>query len=70
MGKLAGFTIIDDKNTRGIIGPTSFLSKELLEDILDLIKYSNPKMSRKINQEFRKNGRMIEGKSLRKKLAV
>ena len=35
-------TIIDDKSLRGVIGPTKVISKELLEDIIDLIEWSTP----------------------------
>ena len=35
-------TIIDDKNIRGVLAPAKFISKELLEDIVDLIEWSNP----------------------------
>ncbi|MDO8518110.1 MAG: hypothetical protein Q7S26_02365 [bacterium] len=34
-------TIIDDKNLRGIVGPSSVVSKEMLEDLVDFIEMSS-----------------------------
>ena len=43
MNKLAKITIIDDKKTRGIFGPVSELPKDVFEDMIELIRYSQKK---------------------------
>ena len=52
-------TIIDDKNLRGILAPAKVLSKELLEDIIDLIEWSSPEAIRetekRVEEANRKN---------------
>ena len=35
-------TIIDEENLRGVLGPPKLISKEVLEDIIDLIEWSTP----------------------------
>ena len=41
MAKSLPLTIVDDKNIRGVLAPSKFISEELLEDIVDLIEWSN-----------------------------
>lgn len=38
----SSLTIIDEKNLRGVLAPPEVLTKELLEDIVDLIEWSSP----------------------------
>jgi len=54
MEKLSSLTIINDKNLRGVLAPAKLLSKELFEDMLDLILYSRPGVAAKINRDFKK----------------
>lgn len=35
-------TIINDENMRGIIAPSSLISKEMLEDFIDTVEMSSP----------------------------
>ncbi len=42
--KKTSLTIINDKNLRGVLAPKKFLSKELLEDIIDFIELSSPEL--------------------------
>lgn len=38
----SSITIIDDNNLRGIVAPASVVSKEMLEDFVDMIELSTP----------------------------
>lgn len=64
-------TIIDDKNLRGIVAPSSLVSREMLEDIVDLIEYSNPKVVERIELERASSkGKYVDGRRLRKELGI
>ena len=43
-GKTSSFTIVENKNLRGILAPVKLLSKRLLEDIIDFIELSQLKI--------------------------
>ena len=43
---LPSITLVDDNNLRGVIAPAKVLSRELLEDIVDLIEWSTPEAIR------------------------
>ena len=72
MAKTSSFTIIDNKNLRGVLAPAKLLSKELFEDMLELILYSRSKVVSVINRDFKKAGRegLIDGEVLRKSLKM
>jgi hypothetical protein len=72
MANLSSLTIVDDNNLRGIIAPAKILSKELLEDMLDLIAYSRPKTVAEINRRFKKAEKegLIDGETFRKSLRL
>jgi len=72
MEKLSSLTIINDKNLRGVLAPAKLLSKELFEDMLDLILYSRPGVAAKINRDFKKvkKERLIDGEKLKKSLKL
>ena len=40
MAKSLPLIIVDNKNLRGVLAPPKFISKKLLEDIIDLIEWS------------------------------
>ncbi|MEK7063203.1 MAG: hypothetical protein AAB955_00760 [Patescibacteria group bacterium] len=48
-----GVTIIDDKNMRGIIAPATTLSREVLEDMIDLMELATPVALRKTATRLR-----------------
>ena len=52
-------TIINDRQLRGVLAPAHSVSKEVLEDIIDLIEWSSPKAvkesERRIREADRKN---------------
>jgi hypothetical protein len=50
MDKSSSLTIVNNENLRGVLAPAKFISKELLEDILDLIMYSRPKTVADMNR--------------------
>lgn len=72
MEKLLPLTIVNDKNLRGVLAPAKTLSKELLEDILDLILYSKPKVAAEINRDFKKaiKEKLVDGEALKKSLKL
>jgi hypothetical protein len=72
MDKSFSLTIVDNENLRGVLAPSKLLTKELLEDILDLIAFSRPKTVTKINRDFAvaKKEKLINGKELKKSLGL
>ena len=52
-------TIINDRQLRGVLAPAHSVSKEVLEDIIDLIEWSSPEAvqesERRIREADRKN---------------
>ena len=42
MTKASDITVIDDKNLRGVVAARGRISKDTLEDIIDLIELSSP----------------------------
>jgi len=70
--KFMKITVIDDNNLRGVLAPAKLLTKELLGDILDLVAYSKPKISVRINHSFKKARKesLIEGGELKKSLGL
>ena len=62
--------LVDDNNLRGVIAPSEFLTKEILEDLVDLILYSNSKVVDEINNDFRKAEKegLEDGKELKRSL--
>lgn len=42
MSKMSDITIIDDKNLRGVVAARGRISKDMLEDIVDIIELSSP----------------------------
>ena len=65
-------TIIEDKNLRGIVGPVSAISREMLEDMLDVVGYASPSVVKDINRAFKakKLIKFVSGRDFRKKLGV
>lgn len=64
-------TVIDDKNLRGIVAPSSLMSREMLEDFIDIVEYSNPKIVERIERERTSSkGKYVDGRKLRKELGV
>ena len=58
MAKLSpSLTIINDKSLRGVLAPSKVISKELLEDIIDLIEWSTPEAIRETEERFREADR-------------
>jgi hypothetical protein len=57
--KKSQLTIIDDKNLRGVLAPSSLVSKEVFEDIIDLIELSSPTVAKetekRLKEAHRKN---------------
>jgi hypothetical protein len=49
--------IIDEKNLRGVLAPSKVISKELLEDIIDLIEWSSPEAIRETERRVREADR-------------
>ena len=72
MDKQLSLTIVNNENLRGVLAPAKYISKELLEDILDLIAYSRPKAVAAINWRFKKinKNELVAGEHLRKKLGI
>lgn len=72
MENLSNFTVINDKNLRGVLAPAKILTKELLEDILDLIEYSKPEIVSKINKNYAKikKENLISGNVLKESLGL
>jgi hypothetical protein len=71
MAKLLPLTIIDDKNIRGVLAPSKFISKELLEDIVDLIEWSSPEAVKETEErvaEADRNKSWIPGKEVERRL--
>ncbi|KKW27319.1 MAG: hypothetical protein UY70_C0016G0003 [Candidatus Kaiserbacteria bacterium GW2011_GWB1_52_6] len=66
----SAITVINDENMRGIIAPSSAISEEMLEDLVDLVEMSDPKFVAKINGEFKKTKKWFDGPTLRKELGV
>ena len=66
----SSITLVDDNNLRGVIAPSEFLTKEILEDLVDLILYSNSKVVDEINNDFRKAEKeeLEDGKGLKRSL--
>lgn len=65
-------TLINNKNLKGVIAPSSLLTKKILDDIIDLIMYSQPETIKIINTEFKqqKKKKLIDGDKLRKSLKL
>jgi hypothetical protein len=57
MAKTFPLIIIDEKNLRGVLAPSKVISKELLEDIIDLIEWSSPEAIRETEQRVREADR-------------
>jgi len=53
----SSLTIIDDKNLRGVLAPIKILTKELLEDIIDLIEWSTPEAIRETEKRVKEADR-------------
>ena len=66
----SSITVINDKNVRGIIAPSSALSEEMLEDLIDLVEMSDTKFVANVNRGFKKAKQMTDGPTLRKELGV
>jgi len=66
----SSITIIDDKNLRGIVAPASIISKEMLEDFVDLVGYANPTVVARVNNNFKKAKKLTRGREMRKALGV
>ena len=66
----SSITVINNKNLRGFVAPSSVVSEETLEDVIDLVRYSDPKVIAKINREFNKTKKFIDGPTFRKELGV
>ncbi|MFH1030831.1 MAG: hypothetical protein V1770_06270 [bacterium] len=60
-------TLINNKNLKGVIALSSLLTKKILDDIIDLIMYSQPETIKIINTEFKqqKKKKLIDGDKLR-----
>jgi hypothetical protein len=43
-------TIIDDANLRGLVASSSLVSKEMLEDFVDVVEMSNPAFVKEVAQ--------------------
>lgn len=71
MAKLLSLTIINEKSLRGVLAPPEMLSKELLEDIIDLIEWSTPEAIRETEERVKEANRDKSWMSLEevKKLA-
>ena len=50
-------TIINDENLRGVLAPKRLVSKEVLEDIIDLIELSTPESIREDEERVREADR-------------
>lgn len=50
MPKESPFTIINDERLRGVVAPTKVISKELLEDMIDLVELSSRAMIQETNR--------------------
>lgn len=67
----SSLTIINNKNLRGVLAPTKTLSKELLEDIVDLIEWSTPEAFKETEKRVReadKNNSWISAKDIEKQI--
>lgn len=53
----SSLTIIDDKNLRGVLAPASVFSKEMLEDIIDLVELSSPESIREDEERIKEADR-------------
>ncbi|OGG77395.1 hypothetical protein A3B35_01260 [Candidatus Kaiserbacteria bacterium RIFCSPLOWO2_01_FULL_54_24] len=62
-------TIIDSENLRGIVGPASSITEEMLEDMADIVRYADPRVRSRIERKFRAN-KLSDGRALRKKLGA
>ena len=51
--KTPSLTIIDDENVRGVIAPKRLVSKEVLEDIIDLVELSVPAAAKETERRIR-----------------
>lgn len=51
------FTVVDDKNIRGVLAPAKLLSKKVLEDLIDFIEFSSPESVKKTEQLIRQADR-------------
>ena len=67
-------TIIDDKNLRGFVAPSSLVSKETLEDVIDMVEIaeiSTPKEIRETERRIREADRgnsWVPAKEVEKRL--
>lgn len=50
-------TIINNQNLRGVIAPAAMISKERLEDIIDLIELSDSQVSRETDDMIKRADR-------------
>ena len=49
--------IIDEKGLRGVLAPPSLFSKELLEDVIDLIELSSPEIAKDTEERIKEANR-------------
>ncbi len=50
-------TLVDDNKLRGVLAPAEILSKELLQDIVDLIELSNPESVKELEKRIKEADR-------------
>jgi hypothetical protein len=50
---MATLTVINDKNMRGLIAPADRLTREVLEDMIDLVELSTPAAAKKTAARLR-----------------
>lgn len=71
MATTSPLIIVDQKDIRGVLAPSKFFTKETLENIVDFIELSNPKMlmeTKKRIREADKAKSWISGKEVEKRL--
>jgi biotin operon repressor len=69
--ELDGLTVIDTNDFRGILAPAKKLSRESLEDILDLLEFSNSRIVKEIETKVReadKKRSWVSGQKIEKSL--
>lgn len=71
MSKSLSLTIIDDKNFRGILAPSSIVSKKMLVDLIDFIELSTIAEIRETESRIKeadRNNSWIPGKEVERRL--
>lgn len=66
-------TIINDENMRGVLAPKRLVSKEMLEDIIDLIELSTPESIKETEKRIREADRKkswIHSKEVERRLSM